>query len=68
MKKEDRAGWERMRRNADQRWVDACGMFSKVDELHSDIVRYLPIVIQDENTLDEIGEDEEGEESEEEDE
>lgn len=41
--REDRMEWVRMRANADQRWKDACGMFSKVEDLYSDIVRYLPV-------------------------
>lgn len=38
------AEWTKMRRGAEDRWTEACGMFSTVDELNSDITNYLYVV------------------------
>lgn len=44
VKEQDPEEWRRLKKAADERWQTACGMFSKVEELHSDILTNLCIV------------------------
>lgn len=39
--KQDPQEWEEIKARADERWENACEMFSRVDELHDDIVNHL---------------------------
>lgn len=48
---EDRKGWAKMRRDADARWEAACEMFSKVEDLQSDVSNYLSIIPEPESEL-----------------
>lgn len=41
---QDPEEWRRLKKGSDERWKTACGMFSKVHELHSDILQHLSIV------------------------
>ncbi|EIM80062.1 uncharacterized protein STEHIDRAFT_162949 [Stereum hirsutum FP-91666 SS1] len=55
---EDRKGWAKMRREADTRWEEACGMFSKVEDLQLDVSNYLSIIPEPESELEGPLEDE----------
>lgn len=44
MKEQDPVLWATVKAEADARWEAAYEMFSKVDELHSDILEHLRIV------------------------
>lgn len=44
VKEQDPEEWRRLKKAADERWKSAYGMFSKVNELHSDILENLYIV------------------------
>lgn len=46
--REDREGWAKMRRETDARWKEACEMFSKAEELQSDVLNYLSIIPEQE--------------------